>query len=210
MSHILRLEEGTRHGYLSHSKFLNNSRTITIARRPHNAPPTRDTGPRINDRIRGTDVRLIGAEGENVGVVSPERALSMAEEAGLDLVEISPNASPPVCKIMDFGKFKYETQKKEAEARKNQKIIEIKEVKFRPNTDHHDYDVKMRNVVKFLENGDKVKVTLRFRGREMAHQDLGRQLLERVADDTVEIGKVESFPRLEGRQMVMMIGPTQK
>ncbi len=136
--------------------------------------------------------------------------MMLAEEAGLDLVEISPNATPPVCKIMDFGKFKYETQKKEAEARKNQKIIEIKEVKFRPNTDTHDYDVKMRSVFKFLENGDKVKVTLRFRGREMAHQDLGRQLLERVADDTTEVGKVESFPRLEGRQMVMMIGPTQK
>ena len=169
----------------------------------------RDTGPRINERIRGSDIRLIGAEGENIGVVSPDRALALAEEAGLDLVEISPNAVPPVCKIMDFGKYKYETQKKEAEARKNQKIIEIKEVKFRPNTDTHDYDVKMRSVFKFLENGDKVKVTLRFRGREMAHQDLGRQLLERVAEDTKEVGKVESFPRLEGRQMVMMVGPTK-
>ena len=169
----------------------------------------RDTGPRINERILGSDIRLIGAEGENVGVVSPERALALAEEAGLDLVEISPNAVPPVCKIMDFGKYKYETQKKEAEARKNQKIIEIKEVKFRPNTDTHDYEVKMRSVFKFLENGDKVKVTLRFRGREMAHQDLGRQLLERVAEDTKEVGKVESFPRLEGRQMVMMVGPTK-
>lgn len=169
----------------------------------------RDTGPRINERIRGSDIRLIGAEGENIGVVSPERALVLAEEAGLDLVEISPNAVPPVCKIMDFGKYKYETQKKEAEARKNQKIIEIKEVKFRPNTDTHDYEVKMRSVFKFLENGDKVKVTLRFRGREMAHQDLGRQLLERVAEDTKEVGKVESFPRLEGRQMVMMVGPTK-
>ncbi len=169
----------------------------------------RDTGPRINERIRGSDIRLIGAEGENIGVVSPERALALAEEAGLDLVEISPNAVPPVCKIMDFGKYKYETQKKEAEARKNQKIIEIKEVKFRPNTDTHDYEVKMRSVFKFLENGDKVKVTLRFRGREMAHQDLGRQLLERVAEDTKEVGKVESFPRLEGRQMVMMVGPTK-
>ena len=134
----------------------------------------------------------------------------MAEEAGLDLVEISPNATPPVCKIMDFGKFKYETQKREAEARKKQKTIEIKEVKFRPNTDIHDYGVKMRNVVKFLENGDKVKVTLRFRGREMAHQNLGRDLLERVADDVKEIGKVENMPKMEGRQMVMMIGPTAK
>ncbi len=139
--------------------------------------------------------------------MTPERALVLAEEAGLDLVEISPNATPPVCKIMDFGKYKYETQKKEAEARKNQKVIEIKEVKFRPNTDTHDYDVKMRSVTKFLENGDKVKVTLRFRGREMAHQDLGRQLLERVAEDTVDLGKIDQMPRLEGRQMVMMISP---
>ncbi|WP_245820493.1 translation initiation factor IF-3 [Flavimaricola marinus] len=169
----------------------------------------RDTGPRVNERIRGTEIRLIGAEGENVGVVTPEKALSLAEEAGLDLVEISPNATPPVCKIMDYGKYKYETQKKEAEARKNQKIIEIKEVKFRPNTDIHDYGVKMRSVFKFLENGDKVKVTLRFRGREMAHQELGRQLLERVAEDITEVGKVENMPRLEGRQMVMMIGPTK-
>ena len=135
--------------------------------------------------------------------------MALAEEVGMDLVEISPNATPPVCKIMDYGKFKYETQKKEAEARKNQKIIEIKEVKFRPNTDTHDYEVKMRNVFKFLENGDKVKVTLRFRGREMAHQDLGRDLLERVAKDVEEIGKVENMPRMEGRQMVMMIGPAK-
>jgi translation initiation factor IF-3 len=169
----------------------------------------RDTGPRINERIRGGDIRLIGANGENVGVISPDKALLMAEEAGLDLVEISPNAVPPVCKIMDYGKYKYETQKKEAEARKNQKIIEIKEVKFRPNTDTHDYEVKMRSVFKFLEEGDKVKITLRFRGREMAHQDLGRLLLERVAEDVKETGKVESMPRLEGRQMVMMIGPAK-
>nr|WP_245739632.1 translation initiation factor IF-3 [Thioclava dalianensis] len=151
----------------------------------------------------------MGAEGENVGVVTPQEAMGMAEEAGLDLVEISPNANPPVCKIMDFGKFKYEQQKREAEARKKQKIIEIKEVKFRPGTDVHDYEVKMRNVIKFLENGDKVKVTLRFRGREMAHQNLGLELLNRVRDDVGELGKVESMPRLEGRQMVMMIGPTR-
>ena len=178
-----------------------------IARRPHNAPPVRETGPRVNDRIRSDEIRLIGAEGENVGVVTPARAMAMADEAGLDLVEISPNAAPPVCKIMDFGKYKYETQKKEAEARKKQKIIEIKEVKFRPNTDTNDYEVKMRNVYKFLENGDKVKVTLRFRGREMAHQNLGRELLERVAEDTKEQGRVENFPKMEGRQMVMLIGP---
>ncbi|WP_371135265.1 translation initiation factor IF-3 [Tabrizicola sp.] len=178
-----------------------------MARRPHNAPPQRETGPRINDRIRAPEIRLIGADGENVGVVTPARAMQMAEEAGLDLVEISPTAVPPVCKIMDFGKFKYETQKREAEARKKQKIIEIKEIKFRPGTDIHDYEVKMRSVVKFLEEGDKVKVTLRFRGREMAHQDLGLELLKRVEADVAEIGKIESFPRLEGRQMVMMVAP---
>jgi translation initiation factor IF-3 len=185
----------------------NNTRDPTIARRPHNAPPTRDTGPRVNDRIRAPEIRLIGAEGENVGVVTPQRAMMMAEEAGLDLVEISPNATPPVCKIMDFGKYKYEQQKKESEARKKQKTIEVKEVKFRPNTDTHDYDVKMRSVLRFLTEGDKVKITLRFRGREMAHTDLGRNLLERVATDVEAHGKVESIPRIEGRQMVMMINP---
>jgi translation initiation factor IF-3 len=169
----------------------------------------RETGPRINDRIRGSEIRLIGADGENLGVVSPARALELAEDAGLDLVEISPNAEPPVCKIMDFGKFKYETQKKEAEARKKQKVIEIKEIKFRPGTDTHDYEVKMRSVTKFLEEGDKVKITLRFRGREMAHMELGRALLERVASDVEGIGKVENMPKLEGRQMVMMIGPAK-
>ncbi|MCJ8334688.1 MAG: translation initiation factor IF-3 [Epibacterium sp.] len=149
----------------------------------------------------------MGAEGENVGVVHPAKAMQMAEEAGLDLVEISPNATPPVCKIMDYGKFKYEQQKRESEARKKQKTIEVKEVKFRPNTDTNDYGVKMRNVFKFLDNGDKVKVTLRFRGREMAHQNLGRELLERVAEDVKDIGKIENMPKMEGRQMVMMIGP---
>ncbi len=137
----------------------------------------------------------------------PSRGMALAEEAGLDLVEISPNATPPVCKIMDFGKFKYEQQKREAEARRKQKTIEIKEIKFRPGTDTHDYDVKMRSVLKFLEEGDKVKITLRFRGREMAHQELGMDLLNRVASDVAEVGKVENMPKLEGRQMVMMIGP---
>jgi len=155
-------------------------------------------------------VRLIGAEGENIGVVHPAKALQLAEEAELDLVEISPNANPPVCKIMDFGKFKYEQQKRESEARKKQKVIEVKEVKFRPNTDTHDYEVKMRSVFKFLEKGDKVKVTLRFRGREMAHINLGRDLLERVAEDVKDSGKVENMPKMEGRQMVMMIGPIPK
>ena len=193
--------------YFSGTFCCNHQRIEPIARRPHNAPPQRDTGPRVNDKIRANEIRLIGADGGNVGVVTPARAIEMAVDAGLDLVEISPNASPPVCKIMDFGKFKYEQQKRESEARKKQKIIEIKEVKFRPNTDTHDYEVKMRNVFKFLENGDKVKVTLRFRGREMAHQNLGRELLERVAEDTKEIGKVENFPKMEGRQMIMLIGP---
>ena len=133
--------------------------------------------------------------------------MSLAEEAGLDLVEISPNAQPPVCKIMDFGKFKYEQQKKAAEAKKKQRIIEVKEVKFRPNIDTHDYDVKMRNVTRFLEEGDKVKVTLRFRGREMAHQELGRDLLQRVAGDVEGLGKVESMPKMEGRQMIMVVAP---
>ncbi|HRO15123.1 MAG TPA: translation initiation factor IF-3 [Paracoccus sp. (in: a-proteobacteria)] len=149
----------------------------------------------------------MGADGENVGVVTPARAMQMAQEAGLDLVEISPNAVPPVCKIMDLGKFKYEQQKREAEARKKQKTIEVKEIKFRPGTDTHDYDVKMRSVMKFLGEGDKVKVTLRFRGREMAHQELGMELLNRVRADVGEAGKVEAMPKLEGRQMVMVIAP---
>nr|WP_249028365.1 translation initiation factor IF-3 [Meinhardsimonia xiamenensis] len=152
----------------------------------------------------------MGPDGQNLGVVPPQKALALAQQVGLDLVEISPNATPPVCKIMDFGKFKYEQQKREAEARKKQKTIEVKEVKFRPNTDKHDYEVKMRNVKRFLEHGDKVKVTLRFRGREMAHQDLGRQLLERVAADVEGLGKVENMPKMEGRQMVMMIGPVSR
>ena len=192
------------------AKAAYHKRKTTIARRPHNAPPQRDTGPRVNGRVTSEKIRLIDENGENVGVVTPSRAMMMAEDAGLDLVEISPNANPPVCKIMDFGKFKYEQQKRESEARKKQKIIEVKEVKFRPNTDKNDYDVKMRNVFKFLENGDKAKITMRFRGREMAHQELGRDLLLRVAEDTKEIGKVENMPKMEGRQMIMMIGPIPK
>ncbi len=157
--------------------------------------------------IRAPEIRLIDQDGENVGVVTPARAMQMAEEAGLDLVEISPGAVPPVCKIMDFGKYKYEQQKKAAEAKKKQKVIEIKEVKFRPNIDTHDYDVKMRSVTKFLGDGDKVKVTLRFRGREMAHVEIGRNLLERIATDIEEIGKIEAMPKMEGRQMIMVVAP---
>ena len=199
------VEDARGIAYLAHNP--NNQRTTTIARRPHNAPPQRDTGPRINDRIRNPEIRLIGADGENVGLVTPAVAMQMAEDAGLDLVEISPNAEPPVCKIMDFGKFKFEQQKREAAARRKQKVIEIKEIKFRPGTDTNDYEVKMRSVHKFLGEGDKVKITLRFRGREMAHQDLGLELLNRVAADVETAGKIESMPKLEGRQMVMMIGP---
>lgn len=157
--------------------------------------------------IRVPEIRLIDHEGENRGVMDPRDAYDLALEVGLDLVEISPNANPPVCKIMDFGKFKYEQQKKAAEARKNQRVIEVKEIKLRPNIDDHDYDVKLRNVRRFLEEGDKVKVTLRFRGREMAHQNLGRELLQRVKADTEDIGKIESMPKVEGRQMIMVVGP---
>ena len=153
------------------------------------------------------EIRLIDQDGENAGVVSPATAIEMAEEVGLDLVEISPGANPPVCKIMDFGKYKYEQQKKAVEAKKKQKIIEIKEVKFRPNIDTHDYDVKMRSVTKFLGEGDKVKVTLRFRGREMAHLELGRDLLTKIADEIETIGKIEAMPKMEGRQMIMVVAP---
>ena len=142
--------------------------------------------------------------------MTPARGLELAQEAGLDLVEISPNATPPVCKIMDLGKFKYEQQKREAEARKKQKIIEIKEIKFRPGTDEHDYQVKMRSVLKFLGEGDKVKVTLRFRGREMAHQEIGMRQIERIRTDLQDLATVEQMPKMEGRQMVMILAPSKK
>jgi translation initiation factor IF-3 len=152
-------------------------------------------------------VRLVKEDGTMVGVVPVREALIMAEEAGLDLVEISPNASPPVCKILDFGKFKYELQKKENEARKKQKVIEVKEIKLRPGIDEHDYQVKMRSVHRFLEEGDKVKVTMRFRGREMVHQELGMKVLDRVRAELDAMAKVEQWPRLEGRQMIMVMAP---
>jgi len=152
-------------------------------------------------------VRVIDDEGENLGVMFTREAIEQANEKGLNLVEVSPNADPPVCKYLDVGKFRYEAQKKANLARKSQKTQDIKEVKMRPNIDTHDYDVKMRNVTKFIENGDKVKITLRFRGREMAHQHLGMDLLRRVQDDVVEVAKVEAFPRLEGRQMLMVLSP---
>jgi translation initiation factor IF-3 len=168
--------------------------------------PTRQ-GPRSNEDIEATEVQLITETGDNLGVVSLEDAMARAQEVALDLVEISPNAKPPVCKILDLGKYKYQAQKKAAEARKKQKTFDVKEIKMRPNIDTHDYDVKMRNMRRFFEHGDKVKVTLRFRGREMAHQELGAQLLQRVKDETDEIAKVESEPKLEGRQMIMVLAP---
>ncbi|MFD1623999.1 translation initiation factor IF-3 [Azospirillum griseum] len=178
----------------------------SISRIPSEAAPTRD-GPRVNREITARSVRLVGADGEMIGVVSLRDALYAAEDAGLDLVEVAPQAEPPVCKILDFGKFKYEAQKKANEARKKQKIIEVKELKLRPNIDDNDYDVKMRAARRFLEEGDKVKVTMRFRGREMAHQDIGMNVLMRVRDALEDIVKVEQMPKLEGRQMIMVLAP---
>lgn len=168
--------------------------------------PSRD-GPRVNNQINVPSVRVVDENGEMLGVLPIREALSRAADAGLDLVEISPNAEPPVCKILDFGKYKYEIQKKKNEARKKQKVIEVKEIKLRPNIDEHDYEVKMRSVHRFLDEGDKVKVTMRFRGREMVHQELGLKVLERVRDELEERAKVEQMPRLEGRQMIMVLAP---
>ncbi|TKB57436.1 translation initiation factor IF-3 [Ferrimonas aestuarii] len=165
---------------------------------------------RINGEIRLREVRLIGADGEQAGIVSGREALELAQEAGLDLVEISPNAEPPVCRIMDYGKFLYEQAKNQKEQRKKTKRIQVKEVKFRPGTDEGDYQVKLRNLTRFLEDGDKAKVTLRFRGREMAHQDLGIKLLNRIKDDLAELAQVEAFPKVEGRQAVMVLAPKKK
>ena len=168
--------------------------------------PSRD-GPRVNDEIRVPQVRLIDEEGEMQGVLSTRDAMQRAFSAGLDLVEISPNAEPPVVKILDYGKFKYEQQKKKNEAKKKQKVVEIKEVKVRPNIDENDYQVKMRAMKSFLDEGDKVKVTLRFRGREMAHQDIGIRVLERIRSELEQATKVEQMPRMENRQMIMVLSP---
>ena len=169
--------------------------------------PVQKDGPRLNEEIRSREVQLIDQTGANQGVVDTQVALAKAVEAGLDLVEIVPNNNPPVARILDYGKFKYQAQKKAAEARKKQKVVEVKEIKLRPMIDDHDYDVKMRSMQRFFEEGDKVKVTLRFRGREMAHQELGYQLLNRVKDDTSKLAKVEQEPRFEGRQVVMVLAP---
>ena len=169
--------------------------------------PVQKDGPRLNEEIRSREVQLIDQTGTNVGVIDTQIALAKAVEAGLDLVEIVPNNNPPVARILDYGKFKYQAQKKAAEARKKQKVVEVKEIKLRPMIDDHDYDVKMRSMQRFFEEGDKVKVTLRFRGREMAHQELGYKLLDRVKGDTAKIAKIEQEPRFEGRQVVMVLAP---
>ncbi len=170
------------------------------------ASPTRD-GPRVNEDIRVPQVRLIDQDGEMLGVMTAREAVQRAFAVGLDLLEISPNAEPPVCKILDFGKFKYEQQKKKNEAKKKQKVVEIKEVKVRPNIDENDYQVKMRSMKSFIDEGDKVKVTLRFRGREMAHQDIGIKVLERIRNELDVLTKVEQMPKMENRQMVMVLSP---
>ncbi|WP_316976102.1 translation initiation factor IF-3 [Shumkonia mesophila] len=171
-----------------------------------NQPPDRK-GPRVNEEIKVPSIRLVDADGEMVGVVSLQEGLQMAEEVGLDLVEVSPAAEPPVCKILDYGKFKYAEQKKRNEARKKQKVIEIKELKMRPGIEEHDYQTKMRSMFRFLDEGDKVKITIRFRGREMAHQDLGVRVLDRIQQDVGDIAKIEQTPRTEGRMMTMVIAP---
>ena len=176
-----------------------------MMRRPLAPPPK--NGPRYNEYITVPKVRVIDGDGENLGVLLTAEAIEQAADVGLDLVEVSPNADPPVCKFLDIGKFKYEAQKKANQARKTQKTQEIKEIKMRPNIDDHDYDVKMRKVFAFLEEGDKVKLTLRFRGREMSHMQLGLAVLQRVAEQTQEVAKVEAAPRAEGRQMLMVLAP---
>lgn len=171
-----------------------------------NQPPVRK-GPRVNDMIDAESVRVVGADGEMVGVISVAEGIELAFEAGLDLVEVSPNADPPVCKVLDYGKYKYEEQKKRNEARKKQKVVEVKEIKMRPSIDIHDYEVKMRNARRFLGNEDKVKFTIRFRGREMAHQELGMDVLNRIRTELDEDVKIEQFPRIEGRLMIMIVAP---
>jgi translation initiation factor IF-3 len=169
--------------------------------------PAKQDGPRINDAIASRDVQLIDENGENLGTIPKRDAIARAEEAGLDLVEVAGNTAPPVCKIMDYGKYKFQAQKKANEARKKQKTVEVKEIKLRPNIDTHDYQVKIRAMKRFFDEGDKVKVTLRFRGREMAHQDLGMQLLLKVKQESETYAKVEAEPKLEGKQMIMILAP---
>ncbi|MCH8918590.1 MAG: translation initiation factor IF-3 [Proteobacteria bacterium] len=178
-----------------------------MARRPFQGGPPKKRGPRVNRDIVAQSIRVVGEDGEMLGVMSIEDALEKADALALDLVEISPNSDPPVCKILDYGKFKYQAQKKAAEARKRQKTVDVKEIKMRPGINQHDYDVKMRAINKFLDDGDKVKVTIRFRGREFLHQELGMQMLERVRGELEDKAKVEALPKMEGRQMVMVVAP---
>jgi translation initiation factor IF-3 len=173
-------------------------------------PRQQDDGPRINESITAEEVRLVDSEGEMVGVVDLNKALDMAEEAGLDLVEVSPNAAPPVCKILDYGKYKYEQQKRANEMRKKQKTVDVKEVKLSPRIEKNDYDVKMRNAIRFLESGDKVKVSMRFRGRELAHKNIGYDLFDKMKEELAELANVELEPKFEGRQMIMILGPKPK
>jgi translation initiation factor IF-3 len=164
-------------------------------------------GPKANERIKALDVQVIGSEGNNLGVMQIKKAIQMAKDEGLDLIEISPNANPPVCKIMDMGKYKYDLQKKANQAKKKQKIVSLKEIKLRPGTEIHDYNFKIKNAKKFISKGDKVKFTVKFKGREMQHIELGKDLMKRIIDDTKDIGKVETHPKFEGRQMIMIIQP---
>ena len=168
---------------------------------------TKARGPKANDRIRAPEVQVIGSDGENLGTLSTKEAISMAKQEGLDLIEISPNASPPVCKIIDMGKYKYDLQKKANKAKKKQRIVNLKEIKLRPVTEIHDYNFKIKNAQKFLKKGDKVKFTVQFRGREMQHTNLGYELMKRITSDTVSVGKVEISPKFEGRQIIMIIQP---
>lgn len=179
----------------------------TIARENTNAPVREEDGPRINEEIKVKEVRLIDEKGDNHGVVSIHEALEMAAEAGLDLIEISPQADPPVCKILDFGKYKYELQKRKAEAKKNQKVISIKELKLRPMIDTHDYEVKLKQAKKFLSQGDKVKFTMRYKGREMSSSALGYEVLRKILEDLEGLYKLDSEPKMEGRQMMMVVSP---
>tara|TARA_Y100000817_G_scaffold258690_1_gene212456 strand:- start:201 stop:746 length:546 start_codon:yes stop_codon:yes gene_type:complete len=164
-------------------------------------------GPKANERIKALDVQVIGSEGNNLGVMQLKQAIQMAKDEGLDLIEISPNANPPVCKIMDMGKYKYDLQKKANQAKKKQKIVSLKEIKLRPGTEIHDYNFKIKNAKKFISKGDKVKFTVKFKGREMQHVELGKELMKRIIEDTKDIGKVETHPKFEGRQMIMIIQP---
>ena len=164
-------------------------------------------GPKANERIKALDVQVIGSEGNNLGVMQLKQAIQMAKDEGLDLIEISPNANPPVCKIMDMGKYKYDLQKKANQAKKKQKIVSLKEIKLRPGTEIHDYNFKIKNAKKFISKGDKVKFTVKFKGREMQHVELGKDLMKRIIEDTKDIGKVETHPKFEGRQMIMIIQP---